>query len=45
MLKYLHENGADIAADDSIAMKWAVANNHFEIVKYLYENGIRLRSF
>ena len=38
-IKYLHENGADITADNNYAIEWTSRNGHLEVVKYLHENG------
>ena len=41
IVKYLHENGADITAQNNYAIKYANLNGHLEIVKYLYKYGAR----
>jgi hypothetical protein len=38
-IKYLHNNGANITADNC-AIRWASMNGHLEVVKYLHENRI-----
>ena len=39
VIKYLVENGADITAQDNLAVRWASENGHLEIVKYLVQHG------
>src|SRR4030042_1933252 len=39
MVKYLHQNGADITANNNAAIRWASRNGHLEVVKYLHQNG------
>lgn len=39
IVKYLHENGADIEKDDNNALEMAARNGHLDVVKYLHENG------
>ena len=34
-IKELVEQGADIHADDDLALRWAAENGHLEVVKYL----------
>lgn len=38
VVKYLHQNGADITADNNYAVRKAAANGHLEVVKYLQAN-------
>jgi ankyrin repeat protein len=38
------EQGADIHADDDVALRWAADNGHLEIVKYLIEQGANIHA-
>jgi len=38
-IKILFENGADICAQDNMAICWASLYGHLEVVKFLFENG------
>jgi len=35
VVKYLVENGANISAQDDIALRWASQNRHIEVINYL----------
>ena len=37
--EYLYENGMDVTASGSSAVRWAAEKGYLEIVKYLYEHG------
>ena len=39
VVKYLHENGADITANDNYVVICAAENGYLDMVKYLHENG------
>lgn len=45
VVKYLHENGADITAFGNYAVRSASKNGHLEVVKYLHENGADTAAF
>ncbi len=38
------KNGANIHANDDVALRWAAANGHFEIVALLLENGANIHA-
>jgi hypothetical protein len=40
VLKWLHENGADITAQDNKALICAAESGRLEVVKWLHENGV-----
>lgn len=40
LVKYLHENGVDIACKDNYAIKISCEKGYLEQVKYLHENGV-----
>jgi ankyrin repeat protein len=42
ILKYLHQNGIDIHADDDYIFRSAVYYDYIEIVKYLHQNGANI---
>lgn len=42
IIKYLHENGADITVHNNSAIKWASCLGYVDIVKYLSQNGADL---
>ena len=44
MVKYFLKNGVDCKRDDNKAMLRACLRGHFEIVKYLVENGSQITS-
>ena len=39
IIKYLHENGADITAENNYAIRWTSRNGYLDVVKYLHANG------
>ena len=39
VMKYLIENGADVHADNDVALSCSAEMGHLEVVKYLIENG------
>lgn len=39
IVKYLHENGANIKIRDEYCFRWAVYYAHYEVVEYLINNG------
>ena len=39
IVKYLHENGADITVDHNIAYMWAIESKHKKVANYLRKNG------
>ena len=38
-VKYLHEHGADITAENNYAVQIASAYEHLELVRYLHKHG------
>lgn len=42
VVRYLHENGADIHVYDEDPLHKAIVNNHINIVKYLCHNGVNI---
>lgn len=38
VVKYLHENGADITECNNEAVRWAAENGHLDVVEYLKAN-------
>jgi ankyrin repeat protein len=38
-VKFLVENGANIHADDNLALRHAAMNGHLDVVRFLVENG------
>lgn len=39
MVRYLHQHGANIQFDNNYAFTYAATLGHYEIVRFLYENG------
>jgi len=39
VFKVIVRQGADIHADDDLALQWAAENGHLEVVKYLVDQG------
>ena len=44
VVKYLHQNGADIRALDDHALRWSADSGHLDVVKYLHQNGADIRA-
>jgi len=44
VVKFLVENGANIHANNDLALCWAAENGYLEIVKYLVENGANIHA-
>ena len=42
VVKYLISQGADIHAEDDLALRWSVTNGHLKVVKYLVSQGINI---
>ena len=45
VVRYLHENGADIHIDNEFALRWALKNGHHDIVRYLHEHGADIHAY
>jgi hypothetical protein len=45
ILKYLIKNGADIHANDDLAVRYAIENGHVETVKYLHSIEVGVNPF
>jgi ankyrin repeat protein len=43
-VKLLVENGADVTADDNIAVRWAGSEGHLDVVKYLVSVGADIKN-
>jgi len=44
LVKFLHENGADIHTDEEASLRLASSNGNIEVVKYLVENGANIHA-
>jgi ankyrin repeat protein len=44
IVKYFHQNGVNISADNNCAFESTIRNGHLEVVKYFHENGANIKT-
>ncbi|BCS83632.1 ankyrin containing protein [Cotonvirus japonicus] len=44
VVRFLVEKGADIQADDNLAVRWASRKGHLEVVRFLVKNGANIQA-